>query len=93
MNNALKYARRSDDHRRPERGLDRPSSMVHTVTADPSRPGISRATAEGPSRSLGDIAPGGTFRHTFEVPGAYVYFCIPHEAAGMIGRVTVQDKQ
>ena len=32
---------------------------------------------------------GGTFSFTFEEPGTYSYFCIPHEEMGMIGSVTV----
>jgi plastocyanin len=32
---------------------------------------------------------GGTFSFTFEEPGTYDYFCIPHEDLGMIGSVTV----
>jgi plastocyanin len=32
---------------------------------------------------------GGTFSFTFEEPGTYDYFCIPHEKLGMIGSVTV----
>jgi len=31
----------------------------------------------------------GTFSFTFEEPGTYDYFCIPHEELGMIGSVTV----
>jgi hypothetical protein len=31
---------------------------------------------------------GGTFSFTFEEPGTYDYFCIPHESMGMIGSVT-----
>jgi plastocyanin len=31
----------------------------------------------------------GTFSFTFEEPGTYDYFCIPHEDLGMIGSVTV----
>lgn len=30
------------------------------------------------------------FEQTFDVPGEYTYFCIPHEAAGMIGYLTVE---
>ena len=30
-----------------------------------------------------------TFTQTFVVPGVYDYFCIPHEMAGMVGRVVV----
>jgi len=32
---------------------------------------------------------GGTFSFTFEKPGTYDYFCIPHEDLGMVGSVTV----
>lgn len=32
-----------------------------------------------------------TFAHTFEVPGEYPYFCIPHERAGMVGTVVVEE--
>jgi hypothetical protein len=32
---------------------------------------------------------GGTFSFTFDEPGTYDYFCIPHESLGMIGSVTV----
>jgi plastocyanin len=32
---------------------------------------------------------GGTFSFTFDEPGTYEYFCIPHEALGMVGSVTV----
>ncbi len=32
---------------------------------------------------------GGTFSFTFEEPGTFEYFCIPHEELGMIGSVTV----
>src|SRR3712207_3855288 len=31
----------------------------------------------------------GTFSFTFEEPGTYDYFCIPHEELGMVGTVTV----
>jgi plastocyanin len=32
---------------------------------------------------------GGTFSFTFNEPGTYGYYCIPHEAMGMVGTVTV----
>ena len=38
----------------------------------------------------GGIAGGETYEHTFEVPGTYNYFCIPHEAGGMVGKFTVR---
>ena len=31
----------------------------------------------------------GTFSFTFEEPGTYDYYCIPHEDLGMVGSVTV----
>lgn len=34
---------------------------------------------------------GATFEHTFEIEGVYDYFCIPHQATGMLGTVVVGD--
>jgi plastocyanin len=39
----------------------------------------------------GVIQPGETYEHTFEVAGDYRYVCIPHEDAGMLGRVVVTE--
>jgi len=39
--------------------------------------------------SGGTLFEGQTFEHTFEVPGEYPYFCIPHETGGMVGSVVV----
>ncbi len=36
-------------------------------------------------------AKGSTFEHLFSVPGVYDYFCKPHEAAGMVGRLVVGE--
>lgn len=72
------------------------SGIVHTVTAD-SALAQDRSHAQLPEGAQpfnsGDIAPGAVFQHTFDVPGKYVYFCIPHEAMGMVGRIIVQEKQ
>ncbi|MFB6117645.1 plastocyanin/azurin family copper-binding protein [Halosegnis sp.] len=38
----------------------------------------------------GNLVPGDTYAHTFEVPGEYRYFCIPHERVGMVGTVVVE---
>lgn len=38
----------------------------------------------------GAISEGETYEHTFETAGTYQYFCIPHEAAGMKGTITVE---
>ena len=38
----------------------------------------------------GAITNGQRYAHTFEVPGTYNYFCIPHERGGMVGQVVVE---
>jgi plastocyanin len=72
------------------------SSTFHTVTNDPAL-AKDRSHAQLPEGAQpfnsGNIAPGDVFQRTFEVPGTYVYFCIPHEAMGMVGNITVQKKQ
>jgi len=35
------------------------------------------------------VNPGSHFELTLNVPGVYDYFCAPHEAAGMVGRIIV----
>jgi plastocyanin len=40
----------------------------------------------------GRLVSGDTFSHTFEVAGEYPYFCIPHERAGMVGTVVVEER-
>jgi len=42
--------------------------------------------------SGGTMFEGQTFEHTFEVPGEYPYFCIPHEVGGMVGTVVVTEE-
>jgi plastocyanin len=39
----------------------------------------------------GTVEQGRTFEHTFEVPGTYDYFCVPHEVSGMAGSVVVTE--
>ena len=64
----------------------------HTVTDDPSK-AANKANSVLPSGAQawdsGNIAGGASFTHTFDTPGQYVYFCIPHEMLGMVGRITV----
>ncbi len=38
----------------------------------------------------GNITSGDEYSRRFEMPGTYEYFCIPHERAGMVGRVVVE---
>ncbi|WP_266077485.1 plastocyanin/azurin family copper-binding protein [Haladaptatus caseinilyticus] len=39
----------------------------------------------------GSIDQGTTYEHTFEVPGSYSYFCVPHEPSGMSGSIVVTE--
>ncbi len=39
----------------------------------------------------GNVAKGETFSHTFDIEGEYDYFCIPHEAIQMVGKVIVRE--
>ena len=71
------------------------SDVVHTVTAIPSEAQDQSHVVlpEGAEPfGSGRMQPGDTFQHTFAVPGRYKYFCIPHESAGMIGEVIVEEK-
>lgn len=76
---------------------------VHTVTAyedDIPEEAAYFATGEFSSEQAakdawynstdGGLDPEGVFEYTFEVPGEYDYYCIPHEAAGMVGTVVVE---
>jgi plastocyanin len=66
--------------------------VAHTVTDDPSK-AVTAADAQLPPGAQawdsGNLNPGQTFSRTFDVPGTYKYFCQPHEAAGMLGTITV----
>lgn len=69
------------------------SDIPHTVTADPEEAADPShvALAEGAEPfDSGFIQAGDTFSHTFDVPGEYRYFCIPHEGAGMVATLTVE---
>ena len=64
---------------------------AHSTTAYHPDHGASRripAAAE-PWDSGILFRPGDAFERVFEIPGVYDYFCRPHEAAGMVGRIVV----
>lgn len=70
------------------------TNLVHTVTADPERamdPQNVRLPPGAEPFDSGDMNPGAEYTRTFEVPGRYIYFCVPHEAAGMVGTVVVES--
>lgn len=63
---------------------------VHTVTAyHPDNGKPLRIPNEADSWNSDYLMPGESFTVTFTHPGVYDYFCIPHEQAGMVGRIVV----
>lgn len=72
------------------------ADVMHTVTADPAEAFKDESVRlpEGAATfNSGNLSPSDTFEHTFDVPGTYRYFCIPHEAVGMYGTVIVVPKK
>jgi plastocyanin len=68
-------------------------TMVHTVTSDPQKaqnPGHAQVPEGATGWDSGLLRGGQTWTHTFDVAGDYTYFCIPHESANMIGKITVK---
>jgi plastocyanin len=69
----------------------------HTVTGDPSKAAKptdavlpSGAPAWDSGQLNGGLLTGGqSFSYTFDMPGDYTYFCIPHESLGMVAHITV----
>lgn len=76
------------------------SDVAHTVTAYGDRipdgaayfasGGFESERAARNHLNEGLVASGETYEHTFEQPGTYEYFCIPHESSGMVGTVQVE---
>jgi plastocyanin len=70
------------------------SDIQHTATLDPeiARDPEHAVLPEGAEPfDSGTLDPGDEFSITLTVPGEYVYFCIPHEALGQIGYITVEE--
>lgn len=69
------------------------SLLVHTVTLNVARAAkpedVALPDAAEPFDS-GVLLPHKVFRHRFEVTGRYRYYCVPHEATGMVGEVIVR---
>ena len=73
---------------------------AHTVTAvEDSLPEgadyFSSGEADSEDMAKDELAaelvdPGESFEWTFAEPGTYRYYCIPHEADGMVGSVVVE---
>jgi plastocyanin len=76
------------------------SGMAHTVTAySDSLPDGADYFSSGHASSEQDaraniadelLQPDQVFKVTFDEPGTYRYFCIPHEDSGMTGTVVVE---
>ncbi len=64
---------------------------VHTTTAySPKNDNHSLRIPENAEPWASDyLLPGQTFELKFTVEGIYDYFCVPHEMAGMVGRLIV----
>jgi len=65
---------------------------VHTTTAYHPRNDhhpLRIPTAATPWDSKFLVNPGDHFEVTLTIPGVYDYYCAPHEAAGMVGRIVV----
>jgi plastocyanin len=81
---------------------DNGSTEQHTVTAeqgslpeDAAYFASGRAASEKAANddlSDGFVGPGDSYSHTFETPGTYRYYCIPHRDAGMTGTVVVEAR-
>ena len=66
--------------------------VSHSVIDDPTRanqPADALLPAGVTPFNSGNVMPGGKFRHTFNQPGRYRYFCQTHEGDKMIGEVIV----
>ena len=66
--------------------------LDHTATDNDKaqNPADAKLPSGAQAWDSGNVGPGKTFKHTFDVAGDYTYYCIPHEAGGMVGHVTVQ---
>jgi plastocyanin len=68
------------------------STTQHTITCDPSKaaaPADSALPTGAEAFDSGPLDPGKSFTHVFTVAGDYAYFCAPHEALGMVGKIKV----
>lgn len=72
------------------------SLLAHSVTGDPSQSTIEGSVQlpEGAEPfDSGMLDPEQTFTHSFNTPGTYQYFCIPHEGAKMFGWIIVEPNK
>ena len=68
------------------------SPGVHTVTDNPAFASAKQDAAMPAGAepfNSGTVEAGQQYSHTFTAPGTYKYFCVPHEADGMVGTIVV----
>jgi plastocyanin len=77
------------------RWVNRDMGNSHTATAyHPTLFGRSRRIPVHTSPWNSDyLLPADGFTVTFSKPGVYDYYCLPHEHAGMVGRIVVGDSR
>ncbi len=74
------------------RWVNRDAGNVHTSTAyHPANGKPLRMPAGAKPWNSDYLLPGQSFTVVFDTPGVYDYFCLPHEHAGMVGRIVVGD--
>lgn len=69
------------------------ATFPHTSTCDPAKaakPEDAVLPEGAETWDSGTLNAGQEFSHTFDTAGEYTYFCVPHEAMGMVGHVTVE---
>ena len=71
------------------------SDRPHNVTIDPGK-AMNRSDValpqNAPAIDSGNIPAGGTYSHTFLMPGTYRYFCTLDEGSGMVGQIVVKPR-
>lgn len=69
------------------------SEKVHTVSTE-GRAGVNpdhtRLPEGAEAWNSSNIAPGGSFKRTFDTPGLYRYYCAPHAEMAMVGEILVR---
>ncbi|MGB3423860.1 MAG: plastocyanin/azurin family copper-binding protein [Castellaniella sp.] len=74
------------------RWVNRDTGNVHTSTAYHPANGKPLRMPTGAKPWNSDyLLPGQSYTVVFDTPGVYDYFCLPHEHAGMVGRIVVGD--
>lgn len=71
--------------------VNQDSGNTHTVTAYHPQlfERVRRIPKNAEPFNSGYLLPGDSYELTLTVPGVYDFYCIPHEPAGMVGRIVV----